>query len=249
MTESSAPVAAEPSAFVTVDRRADGVAVLLIDHPERNALSTPVLAAIQAAAGELAADPPGAVVVWGGQALFSSGGDATEFDHFDAEIGRRVADAFHGAADALAAIPRPVIAAVTGVASGGGLELALACDFRVAAAGAQLGQYEITMGLFPGGGGTQRLPRLVGVSAAKELIFSGELIQAAEALRIGLVNRVVPASDVFTTAIGWASVLAAGPAAVRGIVKSVIDNGIELTLADGLELERDHFVRLFDSWA
>jgi enoyl-CoA hydratase/carnithine racemase len=160
-----------------------------------------------------------------------------------------VADAFHGAADALAAIPRPVIAAVTGVASGGGLELALACDFRAAAAGAQLGQYEITMGLFPGGGGTQRLPRLVGVSAAKELIFSGELIEAAEALRIGLVNRVVPASDVFTTAIGWASALAAGPAAVRGIVKSVIDNGIELTLADGLELERDHFVRLFDSWA
>jgi enoyl-CoA hydratase/carnithine racemase len=105
------------------------------------------------------------------------------------------------------------------------------------------------MGLFPGGGGTQRLPRLVGVSAAKELIFSGELIEAAEALRIGLVNRVVPASDVFTTAIGWASALAAGPAAVRGIVKSVIDNGIELTLADGLELERDHFVRLFGSWA
>jgi enoyl-CoA hydratase/carnithine racemase len=87
------------------------------------------------------------------------------------------------------------------------------------------------------------------VSAAKELIFSGELIEAAEALRIGLVNRVVPASDVFTTAIGWASALAAGPAAVRGIVKSVIDNGIELTLADGLELERDHFVRLFDNWA
>jgi enoyl-CoA hydratase/carnithine racemase len=211
-------------------------------------VSAPVLAAIQAAAEELAADPPGAVVVCGGQALFSSGGDATEFDHFDAEIGRRVADAFHGAADALAAIPRPTIAAITGVASGGGLELALACDFRVPAAGAQLGQYEITMGLFPGGGGTQRLPRLVGVSAARELIFSGELIEAAEALRIGLVNRVVPASDVFTT-IGWASALAAGPAAVRGVVKSVIDKGIELTLADGLELERDQFVRLFDSWA
>jgi enoyl-CoA hydratase/carnithine racemase len=248
MTESPAPVATAPSTFVTVDRRADGVAVLLIDRPERNALSTPVLAAIQAAAEDLAADPPGAVVVWGGQALFSSGGDPAEFDHFDAAVGRRVADAFHGATDALAAVPRPTIAAVTGVASGGGLEVALACDFRVAAAGAQFGQFEITMGLFPGGGGTQRLPRLVGPSAAKELIFSGELIDAAEALRIGLVNRVVPASDVLGTATRWAAALTAGPAAVRGAVKSVIDSGIELTLADGLELERERFIRLFDNW-
>jgi enoyl-CoA hydratase len=232
-----------------VDRRADGVAVLRIDHPDHNALSTPVLGAIRAEAEDLAADPPGAVVVWGGQSLFSSGGDAAEFDHFDAEIGRRVADAFQGATGALAAIPRPTIAAVTGVASGGGLEVALACDFRVTAAGAQLGQYEITMGLFPGGGGTQRLPRLVGSSAAKELIFSGELIDAAEALRIGLVNRVVPASDVFAAATGWAAALAAGPAAVRGTVKSVIDNGIELTLADGLALERERFIQLFDNWA
>jgi enoyl-CoA hydratase/carnithine racemase len=240
---------ASATTFVTVDRRPDGVAVLRIDHPDRNALSTSGLAEIQAAAESLTDDPPGSVVVWGGEVLFSSGGDAGEFDHFDAEIGRQVSAAFNGATDALAAIPRPTIAAITGVASGGGLEVALACDFRVAATDAQLGQYEITMGLFPGSGGTQRLPRLVGPSNAKELIFSGDLIDATEALRIGLVNRVVPASAVFGAAVEWAARLAAGPAAVRGDVKTVIDDGLDVPLADGLKIEHEHFIRLFDNWS
>ncbi|MEU3984010.1 enoyl-CoA hydratase/isomerase family protein [Streptomyces sp. NPDC026672] len=234
--------------FVTVDRRPDGVAVLRIDHPDRNALSMSVLTQIQAAAEDLTADPPGAVVVWGGPLLFSSGGDASEFDHFDAEIGRRIADTFHGANDALAAIPRATIAAVTGVASGGGLEAALACDFRVAAVDAQFGQYEINMGLFPGGGGTQRLPRLVGISRAKELILSGELVDAAEALRIGLVNKVVESGDVFDTALAWAASFAAGPVGSQGAAKGVVDGGADLPLTDALRLERDRFVRLFDDW-
>jgi enoyl-CoA hydratase/carnithine racemase len=236
------------STFVTVDRRPDGVAVLRIDRPERNALSTPLLAQIRSAALDLAADPPGSVVVWGGDALFSTGGDASEFDHFDAEVGRQVAEAFHGANDALAAIPRATIAAITGVASGGGLEVALACDFRVAATDAQFGQYEITMGLFPGGGGTQRLPRLVGSSNAKELIFSGELVDASHALRIGLINKIVDRAEVFDTAVSWASALAAGSPAVQGDVKGVIDEGLDLPLEDGLRVERDRFVRLFDGW-
>jgi enoyl-CoA hydratase len=243
MTETSS---APP--FVTIVRRPDGVAVLRIDRPDRNALSTPVLAGIRAAAEELTADPPGAVVVWGGAELFSSGGDASEFDHFDAEVGRRVADAFHGANDALAAIPRATIAAITGVASGGGLEVALACDFRVAAADARFGQYEITMGLFPGGGGTQRLPRLVGPSYAKELIFSGALVDAAEARRIGLVNRVVEAGEVFEAAVAWAADLAAASPAVQGTVKGVIDQGLDLPLARGLRVEHERFTALFDRW-
>jgi enoyl-CoA hydratase/carnithine racemase len=234
--------------FVTVDRRTDGVAIVRIDRPDRNALSTPVLAQLEAAAKGLAADPPGAVVVWGGEVLFSAGGDAGEFDHFDADIGRLVTEAFHRANDALASIRRPTIAAITGVASGGGLEVALACDFRIAGADARLGQYEITMGLFPGGGGTQRLPRLVGASNAKELIFSGELVDATEALRIGLVNKIVPSAEVLDAAMSWASALAVGPAAVRGDVKTVIESGIELTLADGLAMEREHFIGLFDNW-
>jgi enoyl-CoA hydratase/carnithine racemase len=248
MTAKQPSGAHDIGAFVTIDRRPDGVAVLRIDRPDRNALSTRVLAQVQAAAEQLSADPPGAVVVWGGESLFSAGGDAGEFDQFDPEIGGRIAEAFHGANDALAAIPRATIAAVTGVASGGGLELALACDFRVAAADARFGQYEITMGLFPGGGGTQRLPRLIGLSQAKEMIFSGELIDAPEALRIGLVNKVVPTASVFGTAVGWAAALATGPAAVRGAVKAVIEDGFDLPLKDGLRVERDRFVRLFADW-
>jgi enoyl-CoA hydratase/carnithine racemase len=248
MSENQSPTAAETDRFVTVDRRADGVAVLRIDHPDRNALSTPVLAAIQTAAEDLASDPPGAVVIWGGETLFSSGGDATEFDHFDAEIGRRVTNAFHGAADAIAAIPRATIAAITGVASGGGLEIALACDFRIAATDARLGQYEIKMGLFPGGGGTQRLPRLVGPSHAKELIFSGDLIEATEALRIGLVNKVAPATEVLDAALTCAASFADNSATARGHVKQLIEDGLELTLDSGLRLERERFIRLFDNW-
>ncbi|MEU3184824.1 enoyl-CoA hydratase/isomerase family protein [Streptomyces sp. NPDC006923] len=234
--------------FVNVIRHPNNVAVLRIDRPDRNALSTTVLAQIQSAAEELAAEPPGAVVVWGGPELFSAGGDPSEFDHFDPEIGRRVSEAFHRANNALAAIPRATVAAITGVAAGGGLEVALACDFRVAATDARLGQHEIGMGLFPGGGATQRLPRLVGVSRAKELIYSGALVSASEALRIGLVDKFVPAHTVLGAALDWAATFATGAAAVRGSVKRVIDEGLDLSLEDGLRLERDHFSALFDDW-
>jgi enoyl-CoA hydratase/carnithine racemase len=248
MTETSPPTLSRNQDVVTVERGPDGVAVLRIDHPERNALTTRVLNDIQAAAEDLIANPPGAVVVWGGEKTFTSGGDPTEFEHIDSKIGALVATAFHGATNALAAIPRMTIAAITGIASGGGLEIALSCDFRVAANDAELGLFEITMGLFPGGGGTQRLPRLVGASYAKELIFSGHLIDAVEAARIGLVNKVVPAADVFNTAAAWAATFADRTPALHGTVKHVIERGLDLDLAEGLDLERKHFVALFDAW-
>jgi enoyl-CoA hydratase/carnithine racemase len=132
---------------------------------------------------------------------------------------------------------RPTIAAISGIASGGGLELALACDFRVAAEVSRLGQHETTIGMFPGGGGTQRLPRLIGVSRANEMIFLGELVIVKEALAMGLVNRVVSADSVLRDALDWAAKFATGPARVRGLATQVIDEGMLGTLPAGLDIE------------
>ncbi|MFC0556265.1 enoyl-CoA hydratase/isomerase family protein [Planotetraspora thailandica] len=237
------------TSFVSIDRRSDGVAVLRIDRPGRNALSTVVLNQIRAAADELAADPPGAVVVWGGDEVFSQGGDPTEFDTVDPALARYIGERFHAANSAVAAIPRPTIAAICGVATGGGLELALACDFRVAAANARLGLHEITLGLFPGGGGTQRLPRLVGPARAKYMIFSGEPVSAGEALRIGLVDQVVADGTTLDAAAAWAAALAARRATALELAKQAVDGGLDLPLADGLRLELDLFPRAFGAGA
>jgi enoyl-CoA hydratase len=232
--------------FVTVDRRRDGVAVVRIDRPDRNKLNTVMLDQLRTVAEGLTANPPGAVVIWGGELTFSAGGDPSEFENFTPRLGRLISETFHEAYDAVAAIPRATIAAINGAALGGGCELALACDFRVAGVEAQLGQPEIHMGTFPGGGGTQRLPRLVGPSVAKELIFSGEPVQAAEALRVGLVNKVVPTSDVLNTALEWAARFAGRALTAQALAKQAIDRGLEQSLGDGLALERDLFVQTFE---
>ena len=139
-------------------------------------------------------------------------------------------------------MPRATIAAVNGYALGGGLELALACDFRVCAEDSRLGLPEVLLGVIPGGGGTQRLPRLIGSSRAKELIFTGRQVRADEALSIGLVNRVVAPDDVLEAALTWAAELAAGPLVAHGLAKSAVDGGLEGTLAEGLAIEREAFV-------
>ncbi|MGZ4797854.1 MAG: enoyl-CoA hydratase/isomerase family protein, partial [Acidimicrobiia bacterium] len=153
--------------------------------------------------------------------------------------------AFRRAFDGIAAIPRPVIAGIRGFALGGGMELALACDLRVAADTARLGQPEILLGIIPGAGGTQRLPRLVGPARAKELIWSGRQVKAAEALAIGLVDRVVPADEVEATALAWATELAGGAVAAMGLAKRAIDEGLDGSLARGLDLEAHAFVEVF----
>ena len=177
--------------FVTVTRGDDGVALVRLDRPKVNALCVQLLDELAAAAKELTADPPGAVVVWGGERIFAAGAEISEFGGPDEAqvIGGR----FRAALDAVAAIPRATIAAVNGYALGGGCELALACDFRVAADNAKFGLPEILLGIIPGGGGTQRLPRLVGPAKAKDMIFTGRRVDAEEALRIGLADRVVAA--------------------------------------------------------
>ena len=140
-------------------------------------------------------------------------------------------------------MPRATIAAVNGYALGGGLELALACDFRVCAEDARFGLPEILLGVIPGGGGTQRLPRLIGPSRAKELILTGRQVRADEALSIGLVNRVAAPDDVLDAALAWAAELAAGPVVAHGLAKSAVDGGLERPLADGLAFEHEAFAR------
>ena len=145
----------------------------------------------------------------------------------------------------MARIPKPVVAAVTGYALGGGCELALCADFRVAGDNAKLGQPEILLGVIPGAGGTQRLPRLVGPARAKEIIFSGRFVAADEALRIGLVDRVVPADEVYAAARSMAAQFVRGPALALRAAKEAVDRGIETDLDSGLELERLQFAGLF----
>jgi len=232
----------DPS-FVRLDRRPDGVAVLRLDRPKANALSMALLSELEHHVHALRTDLPGAVVVWGGERIFAAGAEISEFG--GPEEARRVGGHFRAALDALAGIPRATIAAVNGFALGGGCELALACDFRVVADNARLGQPEILLGIIPGGGGTQRLPRLVGPARAKEIVLSGRQVGAEEALRIGLADRVVPAASVLDVALAWAAELARGPVAAHGIAKHAIDQGIQADLAQGLDLEQDLFVEVF----
>ena len=178
-------------------------------------------------------------MLWGGRRIFAAGADIVELGDSGA---RAVGEHFAGALGALASIPRATIAAVNGYALGGGLELALACDFRVCAEDARLGLPEVLLGVIPGGGGTQRLPRLIGASRAKELIFTGRQVRAEEAVAIGLANRRVAPDDVLEAALTWAAELAAGPLVAHGLAKGAVDRGLEGTLADGLAIEQDAFV-------
>ncbi len=241
---------AESAALVRIERGADGVAVLRIDRPRANALSTEVVRQLMVAAEELTEDPPGAVVVWGGRLLFAAGADITELTTDEgtvitAERALAISDGFRAAYDAVAAIPRLTIAAISGYALGGGCELALACDLRVCADNARLGQPEILLGIIPGGGGTQRLARLIGPARAKDLILTGRVVGAEEALRIGLVDRVVPRDEVLTTATAIAAEAASGAVVAQGLAKRAIDEGLEATLDDGLTLEAELFGQAF----
>jgi enoyl-CoA hydratase/carnithine racemase len=231
--------------LVHVERPTDGVAVVRLDNPKVNALSTAVLAQLEAAARALTDDPPGSVVVTGGDRLFAAGADISEFG--GPEEARTIGAAFTRALDAVAGIPRCVIAAISGFALGGGCELALACDLRIASERAKLGQPEILLGIIPGGGGTQRLARLVGPSRAKDLILTGRQVGAEEALRIGLVDEVVAPDDLHDRALVRAAELAAGPAVAQAAAKRAIDEGLQGPLSAGIQLEQELFVEVFAS--
>ncbi|WP_394350109.1 enoyl-CoA hydratase/isomerase family protein [Streptomonospora sp. PA3] len=234
--------------FVRVERDPNhpAVAVIRLDRPKMNALDARMQREIKAAAERVGADDGiRAAVVYGGERVFAAGADVKEM----AEMGfADMADhsrLLQGSLTAVATIPKPVIAAITGFALGGGCELALCADFRVAADDARLGQPEIRLGVIPGAGGTQRLPRLIGPARAKDLIFTGRHVAAEEALAIGLVDAVVPGSEVYDHAVAMAASYANGPALALRAAKQAIDGGLETDLATGLEIERMHFAGLF----
>jgi len=225
--------------------RDDGVALVELDNGKANTLSAAVLSRLADVVADLAADPPGAVVVTGRGRMFAAGAEISEFG--GPNEAAAVAGNFHRALDALAALPVMVIAAVNGYALGGGCEVALACDLRIAADDAVLGQPEILLGIIPGGGGTQRLARTVGASRAKDLICTGRQVRADEALTIGLVDRVVPAADLLAEATALAASFAAGPRRALALAKQAIDGGLDDALGDGLVLERRLFVEVFET--
>jgi enoyl-CoA hydratase/carnithine racemase len=219
------------------------VAVVTLSNGKVNALSQAMLAEVGEVARALTDDPPGAVVVTGGERIFAAGADISEFG--GPERAREITAAFHDALDAVAAIPRFVIAAVSGYALGGGCELALACDYRIAAERAAFGQPEILLGIVPGGGGTQRLARLVGPSRAKELCLTGRQVRSDEALRIGLADEVVAGEELHDRALALAAEVARGALQAQALTKAVIDEGLSTSLGDALALERKAFEEVF----
>lgn len=225
---------------------ADGVGTIRLDRPKMNAISSQVQRELLEVAA-LATENPDirAVVLTGGDRVFAAGNDVKEMvDWSYADIVDRV-EVVQGAVTAIARIPKPVVAAVNGYALGGGCELAMAADVRFAAENAVFGQPEVLLGIIPGAGGTQRLARLVGPSRAKELMFTGRMVKAEEALAIGLVDRVLPAEDVYAEACRWAAqFVGAAPYALRA-VKEAVDRGLEADLETGLAIERQHFAGVF----
>src|SRR5689334_2215145 len=218
----NAPTGAEPycrrqrldeevSVFVTVTVD-EGIGTIRLDRPPMNALNASIQEELRAAAASVAADDSvAAVVVYGGEKVFAAGADIKEMAAMSYVDMAARAPALSSAFDAVARIPKPVVAAITGYALGGGCELALACDWRVANADAKLGQPEITLGVIPGAGGTQRLARLVGPARAKDIVMSGRFVDAEEALRIGMVDRVVPAGEVYEAARAYVAQYTTGP--------------------------------------
>jgi enoyl-CoA hydratase/carnithine racemase len=224
----------------------DGVGTIRLDRPKMNALNVQVQEEIRAAAVEATArDEVRAVVVYGGERVFAAGADIKEMADMSYTDMVKRSGALQSALSAVARIPKPVVAAVTGYALGGGCELALCADVRFAAENAVLGQPEVLLGVIPGAGGTQRLSRLVGPSRAKDIIFTGRFVPADEALAIGLVDRVVSAESVYAEAVAWARQFSGAASYAVRAAKESIDRGLEVDLETGLEIERQQFAALF----
>ena len=231
--------------FVRVES-AGGIATIRLDRPKMNALNAQVQDEIAAAAAQVSADRAvRAVVLYGGERVFAAGADIKEMASMGYPAMAARSAALQASFTAVADIPKPVVAAVTGYALGGGLELALCADFRVLGVSAKVGQPEILLGIIPGAGGTQRLPRLIGPAKAKDLIFSGRHVAADEALAIGLADKVVPDAEVYQAARDMVAQYAGGPALALSAAKQAVNKGLEVDLATGLEIERLHFAALF----
>jgi enoyl-CoA hydratase/carnithine racemase len=223
-----------------------GIGTIRLDRPPMNALNFEIQDALPAAALEATARRDvSAVIVYGGEKVFAAGADIKEMQPMSYTDMVDRSAALQAAFTVIARIPKPTVAAITGYALGGGCELALSCDFRVAGENAKLGQPEVLLGIIPGAGGTQRLSRLIGPSRAKDIIFSGRFVSAEEALRIGLVDEVVAPEDVYAAARRRAERYVGGPAYAIRAAKEAVDRGLEVDLETGLEIERMLFSSLF----
>jgi enoyl-CoA hydratase/carnithine racemase len=225
---------------------ADGIATIRLARPPMNALDEQMQELIRDAAREAGRrDDVAAVVVHGGEKVFAAGADIKQMQQLTYPDMVARSGELQACFTAVAAIPKPTVSAITGYALGGGCELALCTDFRVAGRSAQLGQPEILLGLIPGAGGTQRLPRLVGPARAKDLIFTGRFVGADEALAIGLVDAVVDDDAVYDSALAMVRRYVGGPALALRAAKEAVDSGLETDLRTGLEIERTQFAALF----
>lgn len=232
--------------FVRLDISESGVATIRLDRPKLNPLNRQVASELGECVDALATDERArAVVVWGGERVFAAGADIKEMVDQDATTMYRWIGHFQDVFTRLERLPQVTVAAINGYALGGGLELALACDLRIGATDARLGQPEILLGVIPGAGGTQRLPRIVGLGRAKEMIYSGRQVTADEALRIGLLNEVVEPESVYPRAVEVAEGYARGPLVALTAAKQAISRGTETDLDTGLLIERQAFAALF----
>jgi enoyl-CoA hydratase/carnithine racemase len=224
----------------------EGVGTLRLDRPKMNAIDAQLRTELRAAAVEARdRDDVRAVVLYGGERVFAAGADIKEMSALSYTSMLAYGGALQEALSVVARLPKPVVAAVTGYALGGGFELALAADFRVVGERAKVGLPEITLGIIPGAGGTQRLTRLVGPAKAKDLVFTGRHVEAEEALALGIADRVVPDAGVYETARELAAQFAAGPAVALRAAKQAVDDGLELDLDSALRLETALFTGLF----
>jgi 2-(1,2-epoxy-1,2-dihydrophenyl)acetyl-CoA isomerase len=229
-----------------VYRVKDRVATVTLSRPSKlNAMDRQTFAELRRAAARAAEDPEvGAVVVTGAGRAFSSGLDLAEFANMaQVDDGDEVVGELQRAISAFELLPKPVIAAVNGLAVGGGLQLAIACDLRVAAASAVFASWEMRWAIVPDLGGTERLPRLIGLGRAKELVFTGRQLNAHEAERIGLVNRVVPDAELAQAVTDLAAGLASGPTLALGMAKQLLNEAFDRRVSDGLTAAR-HAQRL-----
>ncbi|GAA3054716.1 enoyl-CoA hydratase/isomerase family protein [Actinokineospora globicatena] len=231
--------------FVTLEVE-DGIGTIRLGRPPMNAINRQLQAELREAAHEAGtrADVR-AVIVYGGPKVFAAGADVKEFAEMSYTDIADYAPELSASVTAVARLPKPTVAAITGYALGGGYELALACDRRIAGDNAKVGQPEVLLGLIPGAGGTQRLARLIGPSRAKDIVYTGRFVDAAEALAIGMVDEVVAPDDVYDAARRWAGQFSHGASRALAAAKAAIDTGLDTDLTSGLAVETNLFAALF----
>lgn len=234
-------------AFLSLEIGDNGVGLLTIERPEAlNALNQPLLLELDEILTRVANEPKLKVLVITGKGrAFVAGADIAAMHHMPLEEAEEFTLLGQRIFSKLAALPQPTIAAINGFALGGGLELALACDLRMASEKAKLGQPEIGLGIIPGFGATQRLPRLIGSARAKEMLFTGASISASEAMALGLVNRLLPPDELLDAALALAGDIAKHSFVILRHLKTAVDEGADMTLAEGLTVEAEQFAACF----